>query len=151
MAIKPRVFWDTSALIDAIFAYEDSPYFDLFELGATAAVDMRVSPDVLRECHGVLHRFGDETLTLLEIVLAEANFSTTPEPGEGMIHYCMQLTGYRNDALVLAAAEECGADVLLTHDKQHFIGNPLISPPDTQCRAMPAEEALEWCVQSLLA
>jgi len=47
MTIKPRVFWDTSALIDAIFANEDSPYFDLFELGATAAVDMRVSFDIL--------------------------------------------------------------------------------------------------------
>lgn len=48
-----------------------------------------------------------------------------------------------------AAAEECIADIFVTHDKQHFLGNPLFSPPDTRCRVRTAQETLEWCLQKL--
>jgi hypothetical protein len=40
--------------------------------------------------------------------------------------------------------------VLVAHDRQHFVGNPLISPPDTHCRVKTAQEALEWCLQRLI-
>jgi hypothetical protein len=59
-----------------------------------------------------------------------------------MVNYCEQLTGYRSDARILAAAEECLADILVTHDRKHFVGNPLISPPDTHSRVKTAQEAL---------
>ncbi|MCW3098625.1 MAG: hypothetical protein JWL77_4243 [Chthonomonadaceae bacterium] len=151
MVNRPRLFWDSSALIDAIFALEDSPYYELLDLGETKAADLRVSPDVVRECEAILRRYGDDPVALLAVVLHEANFAVTPLPGKETIDYCEQLTGYRNDAKILAAAEECLADVLVTHDKQHFIGNPLISPPDTHCRVKTAEEALVWCWQQLLS
>lgn len=151
MRSRPRLFWDSSALIDAVFAPEDSPYYDLFDLGETGAVDMRVSPDVLRECEAILSRQGEEMLSLLAISLHEANFATTPLPNAGTVAYCEQLTGYRNDARILAAAEECLADILVTHDRQHFLGNPLISPPETHCRVRTAQEALAWCLEKLLA
>lgn len=150
-AIRPRLFWDTSALIDAIFAVDDWPYVDLFQLGEADAVDMRISPDVLRECHGVLGRYGEIERSRLDIALSEANFATTPEPAEETVQYCLELTGYRSDARILAAAEECAADILVTHDKQHFLGNPLVSPPETHCLAMTADEAMVWCVQIILA
>ena len=150
MSHSPRLFWDSSALIDAIFALKNSPYADLFDLGETRAVDMRVSPDVVRECEAILRRYSDEAVALLAVVLHEANFAVTSLPAKETIDYCEQLTGYRNDAKILAAAEECLADVLVTHDKQHFLGNPLISPPDTHCRVKTAEETLTWCWQQLL-
>ena len=134
-----------------MFALEDSPYYQLLDFGETKVVDMRVSPDVIRESEAILRRSGDETVALLAVVLHEANFAVTALPGKETIDYCEQLTGYRNDAKVLAAAEECLADVLVTHDKQHFLGNPLISPPDTHCRVKTAEETLTWCWQQLLA
>ena len=112
---------------------------------------MRISSDVLREAEGVLRgglRAG-EKVQLLAIALASANFAATSSPSKETIDYCEGLTGYRADAFVLAAAEECLADVLVTHDKQHFIGNPLISPPDTHCRVRTAAEALEWCLKKL--
>jgi hypothetical protein len=146
---RPRLLWDSSALLDAVFALDDSPYYDLLDLGEAGAIDMRVSPDVIRECEAILRQYGDELLALLAVVLHEANFATTPLPGEETIDYCEQLTGYRNDARILAAAEECLADVLVTHDKMHFIGNPLISPPDTHCRVKTAQETLDWCLQKL--
>ena len=148
---KPRLFWDTSALMDATFALEDSPYYDLFRLGETKAVDMRISPDVTCECEGVLRSYGKEMVALLAIALDEANFAITSLPSEDTIDYCEQLTGYRSDAKILAAAEECLADILVTHDKTHFIGNPLISPPDTHCRVMTAQESLDWCLKILMA
>ncbi|HLK61141.1 MAG TPA: type II toxin-antitoxin system VapC family toxin [Chthonomonadaceae bacterium] len=147
---KPRLFWDSSALLDGLFAPDDSPYADLFELGEVGAVDMRISPDVTRECEAILRPYGEGMLGLLAIVLHEANFATMPLPNRETVDYCEQITGYRNDARILAAAEECLADLLVTHDKQHFLGNSLISPPDTHCRVKSAEEALEWCLQQLM-
>jgi len=149
MQNRPRLFWDSSALLDALFAREDSPYYDLFDLGETGTVDMRISPDVTRECEAILRPYGEEGVELLAVSLYEANFATTPLPSKETIDYCEQLTGYRNDAKILAAAEECLADILVTHDKKHFIGNPLISPPDTHCRVKTAQETLEWCQQKL--
>jgi hypothetical protein len=148
---KLRLIWDSSALIDAVLAPDDSPYSDLFELGEAGAVDMRIRPDVSRECEAILRPFGDEMVTLLAIILHEADFVTTSMPSSEMVDYCENLTGYRNDARILAAAEECRADLLVTHDKQHFLGNPLICPPDTYCRARTAGEALLWCLQRLVA
>jgi predicted nucleic acid-binding protein len=149
MKSRLRLFWDSSALIDALFSPDDSPYYDLFSLGELGTLDMRVSPDVRRECEAVLRPYGAEMITLLAEVLREANFATTSLPNKETIDYCEQLTGYRNDAKILAGAEECLADILITHDKQHFLGNPLINPPDTHCRVKTAQETLEWCLQKL--
>lgn len=149
MASKPRLFWDSSALLDALFALEASPYYDLFDLGEAGAVDMHISPDVIRECEAILRRRGDDLVALLAVALHEANFATTPLPNRETIDYCEQLTGYRNDARILAAAEECLADVLVTHDKTHFLGNPLLSPPDTHCRVKTAHETLDWILERM--
>jgi hypothetical protein len=149
MADRPKIFWDSSALIDAIFALDESPYRGLLGLGESNVADMRVSPDVLRECQAVLRWYGDDTLLKLAAVLVEANFATTSAPNLESIEHCKQLTGYRNDALILGAADQCRADVLLTHDRQHFIGSPLISPPEAHCRALSAADALDWCIRAL--
>jgi predicted nucleic acid-binding protein len=151
MEPKPRLFWDSSALIDALFALEDSPYYDLFDLGEAGTVDMRVSPDVIRECEAILRRRGDDLVGLLAVALHEANFATTLLPNQEMVDYCEQLTGYRSDARILAAAEEYLADVLVTHDKTHFLGNPLLSPPDTHCRVKTAQETLDWLLERMTA
>lgn len=148
---KPRLFWDSSALIDAILGLDTSPYQNLFDLGEAEAVDMRISPDVTRECEAILRRYGEEMVSLFAVALHEANFATTPLPSKKTIDYCEQLTGYRGDAKILAAAEECLADILVTHDKTHFLGNPLLSPPDTHCRVKTAQETLDWCLKRLLA
>ncbi len=149
MADRPRLFWDSSALIDVMFAVDDSPYYELFGLGEAQAVDMRISPDVLRECDAILRRYSSTVVALFAVTIHEANFATTLPPSDQTIEYCVGLTGYRNDARILAAAEECLVDVLVTHDRTHFIGNPLISPPDTHCRAMTAQQALEWRLSRL--
>jgi hypothetical protein len=112
---------------------------------------MRISPDVLRECERIL-RYGQQSeakVRLLADALSSANFATTPPPDDKTVDYCEQLTGYRADARVLAGAEECLADLLVTHDKQHFLGNPLIGPPDTNCRVRTADEALTWCLRKI--
>ncbi len=120
MKPKPRLFWDSSALIDTFFALNDSPYYDLFDLGEAGAVDMRISPDVIHECEAILQRYSGDQVLLLAVALHEANFATTPLPNKETEDNCEQLTGYRSDARILAAAEGCLADVLVTHDKPIF-------------------------------
>jgi predicted nucleic acid-binding protein len=148
---KPRLLWDSSALIDAVLAPAESPYYELLDLGESGAIDMRISTDVLRESERIVGRYGRDLLSLLAIVLADANFATTPAPANSTVDHCMRLTGYRNDAKIVAAAEECLADILVTWDRQHFLDNPLISPPDTHCRAKSPVAALDWCRHRLIS
>lgn len=151
MEPKPSIFCDSSALLDALFAMDDSPYFDLFDLGEAGTFDLRVSPDVIRECENILRKRGDDLVPLLAIALFEANFGIVSTPNEETVNYCEQLTGYRSDARVLAGAEECLADIFVTHDKTHFLGNPLLGPPDTHCRVKTAQETLDWLLERLIA
>lgn len=71
--------------------------------------------------------------------------ATTPEPSEATIVQCEALTGYRPDARILAAAMECAADVLVTFDSAHLLGNPKIAPPEVAVLVMNAKDCLEWC------
>ena len=86
----------------------------------------------------------------LALTLDRAKFAgESAEPMSDTVHDCLVLTAYLPDARVLACAVECVADVFVTTDKQHFLGNPLIGPPATRLRVMTPYEALEWVQEEL--
>ena len=146
---RPVLFWDSAGLIAGVFAEHKSPYRELLRLGAVGAVDMRLSPDVARECDGILRRYGEEEVERLARLLDRANFAVTLSPDEDLVAQLTERTAYRNDARVVAAAEECAADVLITYDRKHLLGNPLLGPPDTYCRILTLQEALVLLRQRL--
>ncbi len=124
----------------------DSPGRALMRLGEAGLLEMRVSQDVLQDAEWVFQRRNRSHL-VNELVdaLDRSGFEVVAEPNQETVNACAEWTGYWADARILAAAEECGANILVTVDKEHFIGNPLIGPPNTNCRAMTPYEALEWC------
>ena len=144
---RPRLFWDSSALVGALMSRRaESPGRVLMRLGEAGLADMRVSQDVLQDVEWVLRKRGrGDLVSEVAVALDRAGFVAVPEPNEDTVAAGADLTGYWADARVLAAAEECGADVFVTTDKEHFIGNPLIGPPATNCRVMTPDEVLEWC------
>lgn len=148
--MKPKLYWDSSALISAIMSTsEQSPGRLLLQLGESGLVDMRVSREVLRDCEQILRRRNPTLVPKLAVILNQANLAITLDPDPQTIQGCLDMTGYLPDARVLAAAIECDADLFLTHDIQHFLQNPLIGPPDTKLRVVTPFEALVWCREQL--
>ena len=119
-------------------------------MGEAGALTMRLSRDVLRDTEYLLKRRKPELLSELALILHQADFSLTTDPNEGPVDDCEEMTGYRPDARVLAAAVECGADLFITHDTLHFLQNPLVGPPNTRLRVVTHREALEWCLEKLI-
>ena len=141
---RPILFWDSAALIRAVMGESRDPYRQLLQWGEIGAVDMRLSRDVMRETERVLRRYGEDVIEDFARLLDRARFALTLDPTEETVNWCIELTGYRPDARILAAAHECNADVLLTLDREHLLGNPLLGPPDMRCVVRSPQECLEW-------
>jgi hypothetical protein len=130
---EPVLFWDSAALVRAVMGEDHEPFRCLLEWGEIGLVDMRLSRDVIRETERVLRNFGEDVVARFAVLLDRARFATTLDPSEDTVNWCEELTGYRADARIVAAAHECGADFLLTYDRQHLLDNPLLGPPDVRC------------------
>lgn len=111
---------------------------------------MRYCRDVVQDIQFLVQKRRPELMPELALTLDRANFAgEAAQPAPETVNACMEMTAYRPDARVLACAIECDADVFVTTDKQHFLGNPLIGPPATRCRVMTPHEALEWVQEEL--
>lgn len=148
---KPRVFWDSSAIITSIFSKKPhSEARQLLQLGDLGLLDMRYCREVVRDVQYVVSKYRPDLIPELALTLNRANFaSESAEPMSGTVSDCLELTAYLPDARVLACAVECDADVFVATDRQHFVGNPLIGPPKTRLRVMTPHEALEWVQEAL--
>ena len=148
--VKSRLFWDSAGIITVVMSNDaNSAGRQLLRLGEAGVIEMRLSRDVLEDLEYVVSRRKPDLLKDLALLLDQANFDLVSDPNKETIDRCEALTGYRPDARVLAAAVECDADLFVTTDKVHFIGNPLIGPPATKVRAMTPHEALYWCRDQL--
>lgn len=140
---KPVLFWDSAALIRAVMGEAHDPYRQLLEWGEAGLLDMRLSRDVIREVECILLNFGDELVVTFALILDRARFAVTPDPDTDTVDWCEELTGYRADGRIVAAAHECNAEYLLTYDRRHLLENPLLGPPDMRCRVRTPEACLE--------
>ena len=113
------------------------------------AVPVQTGPNLFAASYKAPYYSKGLAAKVAELVNGGCGFKSEMKLTEPTVDYCVQLTGYRNDARILAAAEECRADLLVTHDKTHLLRNPLISPPDTHCRVKTAQEALDWLLERL--
>ena len=150
MPDKPKLFWDSSGLIAAIMSpTEASASRQVLRLGEAEVVELCASREVLRDLEYVLRQCRPELLPGLAQALNQASVVITPDPSAEAVAQCLEMTGYLPNARVLAAAIECGADLFVTFDAEHFLRNPLIGPPDTKLRVMAAHQALAWCSEQL--
>jgi predicted nucleic acid-binding protein len=143
--VKPKVFLDSSALISAVMSKnDDSDMRRLLKLGETNIIDLKVSHEVLNDTEFIIRKNGSASLPLLAVIFDASNLSTTLDPSEETIEYCIDLTGYLPDARVLARAVESDCNLFVTFDFEHFLQNPLIGPPRTKLKVVNAYDALDW-------
>lgn len=151
----PKLFLDAAFLVAVLFSENPATSSDygLFKLGEASLIDLYMSEDALREAQGVLQALLGGDTERVKVLLAEnlamANIAITPPPSEVMVLQCLDLTHYRPDARVLAAAIERDFEVLVTYDKTHLLRNPLIGPPNTRLVVMTGGEAKAWAIDQI--
>jgi len=137
---------DSSGLISAVISpRERTPLARLIMLGEQSVIDLRLSREVISDTERFVQRYDAIMLPKLAALIDKGRMAITPEPNEDTIARCETLTGYRPDARILAAAIECAADVLVTFDSTHLLGNSKIKPPEVSVMVMTAQECLDWC------
>lgn len=143
---QPRVFLDSSGLISGVITpRERTPLARLIMLGEQSVIDLRLSREVISDTERFVQRYDAALLPKLAEIIDKGRMAITSEPSAITIARCEALTGYRPDARILAAAVECAADVLITFDKTHLLGNPKIKPPAVSVLVMNAQDCLDWC------
>ncbi len=142
----PKVFLDSNGLISAVITTKERPpIYRLVMLGEQEVIDLRISREVISDVERFVQSRNAAMLPKVAEIIDKGRMAITPEPSEETITRCEALTGYRPDARILAAAIECDADVLVTFDAAHLLGNPKIKPPEASVMVMNAQECLEWC------
>lgn len=120
---SPEIFLDTNVIIAAVMSPTGGARL-LFHLGQAGTVMLLVGNGVLREAEEVMRRKAPELLGLLAQLLDEAGIEISKPPTPAQQKKARSLLSYSPDADVLAQAISANPDWFVSHDKEHFLGNP---------------------------
>ncbi len=118
-----ELFLDTSALIAAVMSPTGGARI-LFHLSEAGAARITVGKGVLREAEEVLRRKAPDLMGAFAQLLDSANIHVSAAPTAKHIKEAQALLDYLPDANILAQAMAASPDWLVSHDKEHFLGNP---------------------------
>jgi putative PIN family toxin of toxin-antitoxin system len=119
---NPKIFLDTSVIIAAVMSPAGGARL-LFHLSQAEIIHLVVGKGILKETEEVLQRKAPHLLGLLAQLLDEANIEVEKAPTSKKMRLAESLIEYMPDANVLAQAISAKPDWLVSHDREHFIGN----------------------------
>ena len=122
---SPEIFLDTSVIIAAVMSPTGGARL-LFHLAHAGTIKLLVGKSVLGEAEEVMQRKAPELLGLLAQLLDEAGIEISKSPTPAQKKKAQSLLSYSPDANVLAQAISANPDWFVSHDKEHFIGNPTL-------------------------
>ena len=121
-----EIFLDTSVIIAALMSPTGGARL-LFHLSQAQSIRLMVGKGVLQEREEVLQRKAPHLLGLLAQLLDDANIEIGKTPTSKQLRQAKSLVEYTPDANVLAQAISAKPDWLVSHDKEHFIGNTALN------------------------
>jgi len=121
----PEIFLDTSVIIAAVMSPNGGARL-LFHLAQAGTIQLLVGSGVLEEADEVMRRKAPELLGLLAQLLDEAGIEIRQPPTTAQQIKAQSLLSYLPDANVLAQAISANPDWFVSHDKEHFVGNPAL-------------------------
>ena len=137
----PKIFLDTSVIIAAVMSPTGGARL-LFHLSQAGAVRLVVGKGILHETEDVLKRKAPHLIGLFAQLFAEANVETAQEPNSEQLERAKSLLEYAPDANVLAQAISANPDWLISHDREHFIGNSVLA--DLPFKIGTPGDAIAW-------
>jgi predicted nucleic acid-binding protein len=123
---SPKIFLDTSVIIAAVMSPTGGARL-LFHLSQAGVIHLIVGKGVLIETEEVLRRKAPSLMGLLAQLLEETNIEISSDPTVGQQKRAQSLPGYLPDANVLAQALAANPDWFVSHDREHFLGNPTLT------------------------
>ena len=138
---SPEIFLDTSVIIAAVMSPTGGARL-LFHLAHAGTIKLLVGKSVLGEAEEVMQRKAPELLGLLAQLLDEAGIEISKPPTPAQQKKAQSLFSYSPDANVLAQAISANPDWLVSHDKEHFIGNPTLE--DLPFRIGTPGDVIAW-------
>ena len=141
-----EIFLDTSVIIAAVMSPRGGARL-LFHLAHAGTIKLLVGKSVLGEAEEVMQRKAPELLGLLAQLLDEAGIEICDEPTSKQLEQAGTLIGYAPDANVLAQALSANPEWLVSHDKEHFVGNPELN--DLPFRIGTPGDVIAWLREHL--
>ena len=123
---NPEIFLVTSVIIAAVMSPTGGARL-LFHLAHAGTIKLLVGKGILREAEEVMRRKAPELLGLLAQLLDEAGIEISKLPSVAQQRKAQSLLSYTPDADVLAQAISANIDWLVSHDREHFVGNPALN------------------------
>jgi predicted nucleic acid-binding protein len=118
-----RLFIDSSVLFSA--AYSSRGYArDLIIMAAREEIILVVSPLVLEETRRNLVESAPETVGLFDLLVQTIPFEIVQPTKEEVLEAFRMVV--LKDAPIIAAAKTSRADLLVTLDKKHLLGKPVL-------------------------
>ena len=123
---NPKVFLDTSVIVSAVMSPSGGARL-LFHLSHVGAIQLLAGKRVLAEAEQVFRSKAPDLLGLLAQLLDEANIEMVNNPTSKQLIEAASLISYAPDAHVLAEAISSHPDWFVSHDKEHFLDNPVLN------------------------
>lgn len=126
MSPDPRIFLDSSAMIAGVWSASAGSR-ELLRLGASGAIELIVSSQVLSEVEAVLRRKAPDLVSEMALLLERSHAQLVSSPDARTIARCAELARHAGDGRILADA--CSAEVgfFVTLDRQHLLGNRMVA------------------------
>ena len=121
----PEIFLDTSVIIAAVMSQTGGARL-LFHLAQAGTVRLLVGGGVLGEVEEVMRRKAPEMIGSLAQLLDDAGIGISKPSTAMQQKKARSLLSYLPDANVLAQAISANPDWFVSHDKEHFVGNPAL-------------------------
>ena len=144
---NPEIFLDTSVMIAAVMSPTGGARL-LFHLAHAGTIKLLVGKGILQETEEVMRRKAPELLGLLAQLLDEAGIEMSKPPSAAQQKKAQSLLSYKPDADVLAQAISANPDWLVSHDKEHFVGNSALN--ELPFRIGTPGDVIAWLREYLL-
>ena len=123
---RVSIFLASSALIAGVIS-ENGAAHVLLQLGETEDISLMISEFVFNETTRSIGRKSPENLTNVQKEIEKARIIITQDPSNEEIQANLYLMDDPNDVPVLLAAIKAKVDYLATHDRKHFLDNPIVA------------------------
>jgi predicted nucleic acid-binding protein len=144
---KFHIFLDSSVLMAGAISESGAAHV-LLNLGESKDIILTVSELVILETERSMARKSPSNLNDLRRLIRLSNLRIVPNPSRKEVEANLYLISDPNDVPILLAAMKANVDYLVTHNRKHFLDDPMVSERSGLKIGTPGD-ALAWLRDNL--
>lgn len=144
---KFNIFLDSSALIAGAISETGAAHV-LLNLGESKDIVLTVSELVIWESERSMAKKAPDNLNDLRTLIKLSNLRIVDNPSPVEVEANLYLIDDPNDVPILLAAMEARVDYLATHNRKHFLDDPMVSERSGLKIGTPGD-VLAWLRENL--